>query len=51
MSQSISGAENKKRAPDLNGTPWKATVAPNRRNGKELEGEAQSQTDVAAELE
>jgi len=30
--------------------PRNATVAPVRRNGKLLEGEAQAQTDVAAEL-
>jgi hypothetical protein len=37
--------------PDPIGTPWKATVAPVRRNGKELEGEPQSKPNVPVELD
>ena len=43
-------AKKEKGRPDQIGTPQKATVAPVRRNGKELEGKPQSQTDGPASL-
>src|SRR5260370_12140568 len=43
--------QKEKGRPDEIGTPWKATVAPVRRTGKELEGEPQPQTDITAKLE
>jgi hypothetical protein len=43
-------AQKQKGRPGLTGTPWKTTVAPVRRGGKELEGEPQSDADGAARL-
>src|SRR5260370_36906154 len=42
--------ERKRASRSDRGTPWTATVAPVRRNGKELEREAQADTDSAARL-
>ncbi len=50
MLQGFLVVEKQKGRPDFIGAPWKTTVAPVGRNGKELEGETQTETDVAAEL-